>query len=184
MQTYSMKLLAILEFKYGKILQSVKPLLRDMPPAKRKHSERVAKNLKKIGVKKTGVYAALLHDYLERGGTIKKLNKHITKLGLPNEILQIVISLSQDEELDGVNNAPLHHMQSIMNNIADEDLKNMIILCKMSDRLDNLNKRAKTGKVSKNYRAKSVELIDYLVDNYTGDEKLLKNILNGFNLPI
>lgn len=177
-----MKLSYINEVNISRAAGRMQPLLSTMPRSKRRHSKRVAHSLKKAGAGKTAIYAGLLHDYLERGGDVYSLHDHIDQLGLPIKIISLVNALSDDEKQSEDNsNQPLAHMQSILRNIADEDLKNMIILIKLSDRLDNLNKRARKGKLGKKYTIKSIELVDWLKRQYTGKNKPLRKLIEAIN---
>lgn len=174
-----MRLRLIIELKMQRAISRMMPLLQNMPKSKIKHSKRVAKTLNKAGVNKIGVYAGLLHDYLERGGNIYTLSDHINELGLPPAIVKITTALSSDEK-NAENNAnePLVHLQNVLKHIEDEELKNVIILIKLSDRLDNLTKRTKRGSISLKYRLKSLELVDWLRYNYTGDDKPLNQLMS------
>lgn len=173
-----MKLWSITETKYDKAAKKVKPLLNLLPKGKRKHSRRVGKALHDAGVGKVGIYTGLLHDYLERGGSIYDLSDHINELGLPSTIIKAVQSLSRDEGMaDSNSNQPLQHLQEILPGIGDESLKNIVILAKMADRLDNLHKRASGKILTKGYRRKSAELVNYLMSQYSGDPKPFKRLL-------
>lgn len=162
-----MRLSLISELNYGKAIRRMSPLLGVMPNRKIRHSERVGKRLHKADVGKAGVYAGLLHDYLERGGDLDTLTRHVEELGLPPKIVQIVKYLSADK----ADSKPIQHMQEVLPQIEDDDLRNIVILCKLSDRIDNL-KRNQSGK----YRRKSMELADYLISMYNGDQKPLKSL--------
>lgn len=176
-----MRLNSINEVDVNKAINRVSPLLDVMPKHKRKHSKRVAKALHKAGVGKIGVYSGLLHDYLERGGSLFELMQHINELGLPQQIVNIVMSLSDDEDnAEILPNQPLAHLQQTLGRIEDQDIKNIIILAKLSDRLDNLKKRAKKGKIGKNYLSKSSDLIQWLSDQYTGKKKPFKKLTHMF----
>lgn len=176
-----MRLRIIYELNINKAIRKMGPLLKTMPKKKQKHSKRVAKNLHKAGVGKSGVYAGLLHDYLERGGNILTLAQHINNLGLPQKIVNIVQNLSDDEKFaDAHPNRPLAHLQEVLPAIDDDDIKNLVILAKLSDRLDNLKKRLRKGKIGKNYRRKSADLVRWLVSQYTGESNPLSKLLKGY----
>jgi (p)ppGpp synthase/HD superfamily hydrolase len=155
----------------------MQPLLQTIPKGKIKHSKRVAKSLHKAGVGKVGVYAGLLHDYFERGGDVHTLSQHIDELNLPQRIINVVHALSNDEQAEESSNQPLTHLKAVLQGVEDEGLRNIIILAKLSDRLDNLAKRARRGKISKKYRLKSLELVNWLRYNYTGEEEPIRNLL-------
>lgn len=72
-------------------------------------------------------------------------------------------------------NAPLHHLKSVFKGMKNQALKNKLVMIKLSDRVDNLNKRG-LG-VNKNYINKSIELIQFLKRNYTGSINLNKILL-------
>lgn len=165
-----MRLSLIYELKYGKAIRQMQPLLGVMPQYKIDHSIRVGRRLHKAGAGKRGAYAGLLHDYLERGGDIETLSQHIGDLGLPQEIARAVHALSSEDGVD-----PLAHMQEVLPTIKDDDLRNLIILCKISDRLDKIRQRT-SGKFQK----KSRKLISYLASKYTGELRPLKNLLNKY----
>lgn len=162
----------------------MQPLLKSMPKKKIKHSTNVGKTLHKSNVGKIGIYAGLLHDYLERGGSIETLTNHINDLGLPESIINIVQSLSSDEKNitndNSQQNEPLNHLKSVISNIADQDIINIIVLVKLSDRIDNLTKRKSEGKIGNNYLRKSIELYNYLKSVYSGENKPFKKLSNKF----
>lgn len=177
-----MRLRLITELNLHRAIARMEPLLQTMPKAKIKHSKRVAKTLNKAKAGKIGVYAGLLHDYLERGGDLSTLSQHIDELKLPSEIIKAVHALSDDEKSAEANgNQPLIHLQSILQSVEDEELRNIIILAKLSDRLDNLDKRAKRGKIGVRYQKKSLELIDWLRSNYTGKPKPMKKMIQDIS---
>tara|TARA_R110000868_G_scaffold118613_5_gene314552 strand:- start:866 stop:1432 length:567 start_codon:yes stop_codon:yes gene_type:complete len=177
-----MKLRYILELDLKRAIAKMGPLLQIMPKAKIKHSKRVAKELNKAKAGKIGVYAGLLHDYLERGGDLYTLSQHIDELKLPPQIIQAVHALSADEEnVKTQPNQPLSHIQAVLQGIDDDGLRNIVILAKLSDRLDNLKKRGKRGKIGVKYRAKSLDLINWLSHNYTGKSKPLHIMLKAID---
>lgn len=176
-----MRLSSINEVDVNKAINRVSPLLDVMPKHKRNHSKRVAKTLRKAGVGKIGIYSGLLHDYLERGGNLFELTQHIDELGLPQQIVNVVLNLSDDEDnAETSPNQPLAHLQQVLNKTTNQDIKNIIILAKLSDRLDNLRKRARKGKIGKNYLSKSSDLIQWLSDQYTGKNKPFKKLVHMF----
>lgn len=173
-----MQLRLIYELNLDRAIQKIGPLLKTLPKRKRKHSHRVARTLHKVGVGKIGVYAGLLHDYLERGGDVETLSTHVGELGLPAEILVAVQSLSNDEKYAEAHpNQPLVHLQNVLGSISDVDLKNIVILIKLSDRLDNLKQRYRRGKIGNNYRRKSAELVQWLAAQYVGKPGFMKKLL-------
>ena len=178
-----MRLHLIVELKFSKAIERMAPLLATMPRGKAKHSIRAAKNVHKAGGGKRAVYTTILHDFIERGGDINHLSDHIEELGLPKDIVLAVHSLSSDEKTESntLENEPLLHLQSILPAINEKEIRDIIIIAKMGDRIDNLKKRIrKFGKIGKNYKRKSIELLDFLVSNYTGKAKLFDRLQQKF----
>lgn len=160
----------ITELHMPSALGAVAPLLRRMPKTKRKHSIRVAKRLNNRADDEH-VWAALLHDYLERGGSLSELSQHVNELGLSSRILSVVRALSSEKDEQAEGNAVLAHLRSVIPTLDPEDA-NAVALVKLSDRIDNLRKRLRRdGKIGKNYRRKSAEVLEYLRGQYTGPEK-------------
>jgi len=156
------------------------PLLATMPRRKRRHSKRVGKDLDKSGAGDEGVYAGLLHDYLERGGDLETLQQHIDDLGLPPKVVRIILALTADdiEPDEGEANQVLAHLKSELPKL-DQDIRNIAVLAKMADRLDNMRgkarrkktrpKKNRQKKVPSHYRRKSIDIIRYLASHYSGD---------------
>lgn len=177
-----MRLRSITELNIRRAVEAMSPLLGVMPRSKRKHSRRVAKSLNKAGAGPVGVYAGLLHDYLENGGDILTLSQHIQDLSLPKQIVDIVDILSSDEHTtEDSSNQPLAHLSQVLAQISDPALRNIVILAKLSDRLDNLTRRANRGKISKKYKFKSLELIEWLRYNYAGKNKPFNKLIKAIN---
>lgn len=136
-----------------------------MPKGKVRHSNRVRRKLKKLP--KHIQYAGLFHDYLERGGDLTKIKKT-----LPKKSIRLVKLLTADDE-----DSPLKHMKAIISAQDDEELINFLILIKLADRVDNFNKRVNKDNLSDKYKKKTEALVSYLVDRYSGDSSLLREIL-------
>ena len=169
----------LLELRFRKATNKVSNLLDELPKKKQEHSIRVAKHLHEIGADDASIYAGLTHDYLERGGTPKYLAKQVKKKDLPDEVIPVVHGMSQEEEIDA-ENEPLEHIKQTLAT-ADDEHKNIIVVTKIADRIDNLRKRmAEDGKIGKKYLKKSVDLVQYLVSQYTGRNKLMKRLLAAF----
>ena len=141
-------------------------VLRDaMPVRKIKHSKRVMDRL--INLPDDAKYAALFHDYLERGGDVSVL-KNI----LPERSIELVRLLTIDN-----NDSPLKHVRNVLSSGLDENLANFLILIKIADRKDNYNKRIKSKCLSKKYKRKTKELLEFLIATYSGPKGLLKDAL-------
>jgi len=179
-----MRLRLIVELKFSKAIERMAPLLSVMPKGKQKHSIRAAKNVHKAGGNKKVVYTTLLHDFIERGGDVDHLSDHIGELELPRDIILAVQSLSSDEKAESEErpeNEPLLHLQSVLSAVDDKEIRDIIVLAKMGDRIDNLKKRLKRrGKIGKNYKRKSVELLHFLTNTYTGKPKPFRKLQEKF----
>ncbi len=158
---------------------NVSHLLSTMPKRKQEHSERVGRKLHKLGLHDEGVYCGLLHDYLERGGSIEQLRSHIADIGLPPRIVSIVQALTGvrlPDSDDNPNNPALDHLQGALPKL-DEDTRNVAIIVKLSDRLDNLKKRYRKDKrISNQYGKKSRNIVKYLKSVYTGDPAMFNSL--------
>lgn len=184
LQNYNMRLRIISELRFGKATKQVRDLLATMSAQKRKHSKRVGKMLHQAGVGKVGTYAGLLHDYIERGGDIRQLISHAGQYGLPARVIEIVRALSVDEKnadtiVPNTQNQPLVHLQNVLPEL-DYRMRNIVILAKMADRIDNLAKRAKRGHISGSYRIKSNELLAYLRSQYNGKPKPFRKLMRQY----
>lgn len=148
----------------SKEVESIKRMLfhlNILSTEKLRHSIRVSQNVLEYSNELDVILGALFHDYIERGGNIEDLP-------IDDESKDIVEFLTAlDEDVDkSEGNSVLTHLKSVFSNISDQELKNKLVYIKISDRLDNLRKRGKN--VSKNYLKKSIELMNFLWDNYVG----------------
>lgn len=171
--------LSLIAEGYKSSVRKLQPIIHDLPASKQKHSKRVAKNLHNIGVGSTGIHAGLTHDYLEAGGNLEKLIKYLEKCGNSERIIEIVSTLSNDEkqDQDTNDNYPLVHLKSVLSKVSDNKTKNLVVLVKLSDRLDNLEKRVRKDRLSKNYRRKSIELVRFCQLHYTGSENKINDLV-------
>ena len=173
----------MLESKVSKAIKRMKPILKELPKKKIKHSINVANELKDHN--KTAIYAALGHDYLERGGNLEELIDHLILNDIPLNVIRIIKALSQDDHIDS-ENEPLTHISHELSQLHNDDIKNTIILIKLSDRLDNIKKKLRTGKLTKKYIKKSINLCDFLSNEYTGSDaifyKLIRKLSKYLNL--
>lgn len=143
--------------------------LNIMPKSKQKHSIRVTKQVHNLFGNNeldtdqwTAVTAAIFHDFLERGGDHSVLQK----LGLSSQTIQVINALTADKN-DG---DPLEHLQTVLPRL-DENLRNIVILIKISDRIDNLSRRSPN--VGRNYMERSSTLVNWLFQQYTGEPEYL-----------
>lgn len=178
------KYIQILKKKISsKEVNSIKRMLfhlNILSPRKLRHSLRVSQNVLNYTDELDVILGALFHDYIERGGDIEDLP-------IDDDTKDIVEFLTAfDENMDNSeSNQVLAHLKSVFENIKNQELKNKLIFIKISDRLDNIKKRG--DKVSRNYIKKSIELLNFLYDNYVGEdigigktisklEKMLENV--------
>jgi hypothetical protein len=147
----------LLELYMPGAVGTMRPILKAMPKRKRLHSIRVASAVN--NTHDDHVWAALVHDYLERGGKLRKLAKHAAEMGLSDRVIRIAQALQIDKN-EG-DNAVLDHLQRVIP-----------LLIKLSDRIDNLRKRLfRYGRVGKNYWRKSDEILQYLRSVYDGPQE-------------
>ncbi len=138
--------------------------LRPLNRNKLAHSIAVARRLHKAGADQTAIDAGLLHDVSERGGDAARLYA-----SLPAETTAILKALHVDEtDAEGVENLPLVHLREALPQLPSTAVRNFALLVKLADRVDNLWKRRRVGKVGKNYRRKSHELLEFIADEYSG----------------
>lgn len=151
--------------------------LKVMPNRKINHSKNVAKLVKTL-TNSIDVYdAALYHDYLERGGKEKKAKKVLSYYAH-----KLVLALTKQKFKNTKKISTLDDLKMKFETFSNT-FKNDVIYIKLCDRTDNLNKRMKSGKISKKYIKKSIDLIQFLYDNYIGDKDKIKNFILE-NLPI
>jgi (p)ppGpp synthase/HD superfamily hydrolase len=166
---------------YGKKkLKQFRNVLSFMPQHKVDHSLRVGATAAKSGLNQEEVLVAILHDYIERGGELSELNN----LGVSPRTIKIMKMLSIGEKTPGADDTTevQHHIEEMLNdNSIDEHDKNVAIIVKCADRIDNLKKRIKKRKLSNGYAAASTKLLNTLLASYTGDPELLLHIKNKIN---
>lgn len=155
--------------------QELKQSLSFMPAKKVKHSLRVGDTAAAAGLHNHGVEAAILHDYIERGGDLSVLDR----LGLHPQAMRVIQILSIDEKTPGLDDTAdvQHHVEQALNNPnIDQHDKDVAIIVKCSDRIDNLKKRIKKGKLSPKYKAASIKLFNTLISSYRGNPKHIRHI--------
>jgi hypothetical protein len=130
-----------------------------MSKGKRKHSLGVGKTISGMGLPPHTQNAAYFHDYIERGGDIQEL---IGRLQISPQSLKIIQILTAEGD-------PLQHMMQVLSDpMIDEHTKNMAILIKIADRVDNLNRRLETNNLSPKYLKKSEKLFKNLFQLCSG----------------
>jgi (p)ppGpp synthase/HD superfamily hydrolase len=158
-----------------KTVNTFKAALSFMPPKKVDHSLRVGRTVSKAGLDDDAVHAAILHDYIERGGDLNQLQN----LGISNKTMRIIQMLSVDEKTPGLddNEVVYQHMLHALDDLdTDLESKNIAIVVKASDRLDNLGKRVLANKLTPAYYMASRRLFDLLFSRYTGNRDVLAHI--------
>lgn len=163
-------------------------LRAQMPRGKVQHSVRVGDNLVRAGIKTRDVVdAGLFHDFLERGGDIRTAAR---TLGFSDATIRLINLLSNDEKYENpyLGNGPLLHIQHVLSDPSiDPNTKNYVILIKIADRIDNLNRRLDMGNLSRSYMRKSKELLTWLFQQYHGDPAeamALRKRLKDFGIKI
>jgi (p)ppGpp synthase/HD superfamily hydrolase len=147
-------------------LADIDTLNQHMKARKVKHSCKVAELTKELTDDEDVYYAALYHDYLERGGSYEELGKVISK-----KAYSLVLALTKDgvDTLDTeTDNVTLAAIKAKFHRY-DAESRNALVIIKLCDRVDNLKKRRKRDELSKKYIRKSVELVEFLCGEYTGD---------------
>lgn len=166
-------------------VKAIKQYFDEIGMRKRKqhHAFQVRKLIQAGGGSEEAQRAALLHDLIERGGDIEEAKR---LFNLSDRTVNIVRHLSNTEDLEQENtpNAPLAHIQMILNSqeIPDDE-KQIVAAIKIADRLDNLKRRINLGGVGKNYSAKSADLLKWLFDFYHtnyGKDKPIKKLFKQY----
>lgn len=149
-----------------------------MPKDKVFHSLRVGGTARKLGLDKEQVAAAILHDYIERGGDLAALSA-LKHLGVSDHAIRVIRLLSVEEKTPGAddNQVVYDHIRKMLNDPGiDDTTKNICIIIKCSDRLDNLRKRVRRGELTDGYYQASLRLLNLLMKNYQGDNKWVSYI--------
>jgi len=141
----------------GIIKSELKPI---MGKEKRKHSLEVGKEISKLGLSADAQNAAYFHDYIERGGDVRRL---IGKLQLSPLSIKII------EMLTGTGDPLKHMMKVLYDPNIDDETKNLAILVKIADRINNIDRRTDEGRLTKEYLEKSKALLEELFRWYGGD---------------
>lgn len=146
--------------------RKAKPLFKTLELSKRIHSRNVALQVAEILQEVDVILGALLHDVKERAP--KAFRKQ--KRGVHRDVVDLVEALTEDALDDGedVENAPLAHLKAVFPTLSST-IKNRLIVIKLADRLDNLQKRSEADLLSKNYRHKSKKLFKFLSVQFTGE---------------
>lgn len=161
---------------YGKRrVKQFKNALSFMPAQKVKHSLRVGATAAKSGLGTEEVEAAILHDYIERGGDMNDLSE----LRISQRALRIIKMLSISEKTPGMDDTQevQHHIEQMLRDpeLPQHD-KDVAIIVKCADRIDNLKKRIKRDKLNPAYAAASQKLFSTLLSSYQGDPNLLIHV--------
>jgi (p)ppGpp synthase/HD superfamily hydrolase len=166
---------------YGKgRLKQYKNALSFMPAKKVQHSLRVGATVAKSGLGPDEVEAAILHDYIERGGDLSKL----AEINVSPRAIRIITMLSIQEKKPGMDDTQevQHHIEEMLDdpNIDPHD-KNVAIIVKCADRIDNLRKRIREKRLEPAYAAASEMLFKTLLGAYTGDPSLTAHVRKKIN---
>lgn len=143
-------------------------LKNTMPGYKVKHSQRIGKRMHKLGMPQDAITAGLFHDYSERGGNLAGLD-------IPDRSKHLA-SLMTNPDKSG-DDDPLAHLKEVVPLVQDPEVVNHLMLLKMNDRYDNLMRRIKGERLSKDYLRRSQTLLRWLVSQYKGDPAPLQKML-------
>lgn len=133
--------------------------LKDMPLHKIKHSFRVAQSVTSLHPENLeAVQIALFHDFLEQGGNESVL---MTLKFNKNTIDGIIALTAHDSD-------PLSHIKETIPTLPDK-VKNLVVIVKLCDRLDNLEQRYINNTLTETYLNKSEELTNWLFSQYNGE---------------
>ena len=151
---------------------TTKPIKKVMSKSKLKHSKRVANNTKYMIYSEDVYNSALYHDFIEKGGDTNILKSIVSEYSF-----QLIDTLTHNIDDDV--------LSILKTKLIGKNTKfvNDIIIIKLSDRADNIKRKSKEGILTKKYVQKSVELIQYLYDNFIGDKDKLKNFIENKILP-
>lgn len=155
--------------------KELKSSLGFMPGKKVKHSMRVGATAAKAGLDPEGIEAAILHDYIERGGDMGALKN----LQISPRAMRVIQMLSISEKTPGMDDTQevQHHVEQMLRDPnIDPHEKDIAIIVKCSDRIDNVTKRIKAQKLNPQYAAASRLLFQTLLGSYKGDPSLLQHI--------
>lgn len=141
-----------------------------LPSKKYKHSKRVAELTKQIkNADSDDIYAsAVYHDFLERGGDIKEMEMILTPYAL--ELVKILTNETDEDTLIKLKSLLSGKSQSMIDDI---------LIIKLCDRTDNLTKRIFNNELNKKYYKKTVELLQWIWDNYKGDKKIMEDFIEN-----
>jgi ArsR family metal-binding transcriptional regulator len=85
----------------------------------------------------------------------------MNKIGVSDKVVRVVSALSMKS------GSVLDHLKEVIPSLSEEEA-NSVMIIKMSDRIDNLETRIQNNRLNDKYREKSMNLLRYIKDNYTG----------------
>lgn len=147
---------------------STKPIKKVLSKNKLKHSKRVANNTSYMIYSEDVYNAALYHDFLEKGGSDTILKTIVSEYSY--ELIQALSHSDNESVIKALKNKLIGKSEKFINDI---------IIIKLADRADNLKRRANDRSLNKEYIKKSIKLIQYLYDSYTGDSPNISKFINN-----
>ena len=149
----------------GKIERAI-GLLKKLGRKKQVHSINVSLSAARVTRKPTVFIGALLHDIKEEKPKQYKKKKKV----LPKESKALIrdLFLNKKKKVNKKSNIPLEHLQELLPELEQGE-KNNVVLIKLCDRLDNLQKCELAGEISAKYAEKSKQLFKYLAKEYQDD---------------
>jgi (p)ppGpp synthase/HD superfamily hydrolase len=157
-----------LKEEYNLNKSAKKDLKKVLDKDKQKHSLNVKNYLCQLDCDDEVEQAAIFHDFIEQGGSNKKLNKYITK-----KAKKYVNILTHDEDANVVND-----FKNKTKKLSNKD-KIKVFNIKLADRADNFNKRIKNNDLSNEYINKTYKLLKYIIKSYPGDQVKLNKFINS-----
>jgi len=144
-----------------------KQLKKVLNKKKQIHSYNVYNYLNDIENDKDSLHAALFHDFIEQGGNKKYLNKNLSL----DTVKMIKILTNKSDNV-------VKEFKLKTKNLNNNN-KIKIFNIKLADRADNFNKRIINNELTNEYIYKTVNLIQYIYDNYPKDKSIIINFIKS-----
>jgi (p)ppGpp synthase/HD superfamily hydrolase len=151
---------------------SKKTFHKTLNQKKKIHSKNVRNLACKMGCDNDTEQAALFHDFIENGGSPKKLKNLVspTAFGLIKDMT------------NKKNKDVLKSIKQKLKN-ADDNKKINLIKIKLADRAENVQTRIKENRLKLKYINKTAELVNYLYQEYPDNKNkikvfIIKNFIN------
>jgi tRNA(Ser,Leu) C12 N-acetylase TAN1 len=142
---------------------------------KKTHSLNVRNLACKMGCDKDAEQAALFHDFIEKGGSPKKLKNIVSPVAFG-----LVKGMTNKNNKD-----PLKSIKQKLKKL-DNSQKINLIKIKLADRAANIQQRIKEDRLKIKYINKTADLVNYLYQEFPGNKQkikvfIIKNFINKSN---